>query len=697
MTAENAAERLAAALTARGCQVRRNTAQCPAHEDRTPSLSFRQIEGQVLVHCHAGCATADVVAALGLSMRDLFDEPREGVRYSYTDVTGTATRVVHRTPDKRFRQSGDTSTPQLYRLPRVVEAVAAGTTVYVVEGEKDVHALEAVGAVTTTSPMGASNWPKVDTSPLKGAHVVVVPDQDDVGRRYALDVLASLDGVAASVTVARPKVGKDAADHVAAGYGLNELIPVDAPPATGHRTLTLTSASSIKPRPVRWAWEGRIALGTLALDAGREGIGKSLLGCWMAAHVTRGTLPGAYYGTPRAVIIAATEDSWEHTLVPRLMAAGADLDLVFRVDVTTAEGVGTGPSLPRDLVALERAVRESGTALIILDPLMSRLDAQLDTHKDAEVRLALEPLVALADRTGAAILGLIHVNKSSSTDPLNVVMASRAFTAVARSVLFVMLDPDDETTRLVGQPKNNLGSTDLPTLAFQVDSTHVADTDEGPVWTGRLTWRGERTESIRDVLEASGESADARSATSEAAGWLEDHLTSKGGTDDSASIKEAGRRAGHSKDALIRALNRLKGTSEARGFPRRTYWSLPGTQPQSSQPSGRSPGESATTATTATTGDNGRSVVAVNAVDAVVASLPRTRDDCVPEDEEPDIFELIRHGGEPASMCLGCGELVADTDMASGDTCRRCAAECPSCGWPLDSHGHKANCERGAA
>jgi len=63
--------------------------------------------------------------------------------------------------------------------------------------------------------------------------------------------------------------------------------------------------------------------------------------------------------------------------------------------------------------------------------------------------------------SGAAVVGLIHVNKSVSTDALNTIMASRAFAAVARWVLFVMIDPDDESTRLLGLPKNNLGRTDL--------------------------------------------------------------------------------------------------------------------------------------------------------------------------------------------------------------------------------------------
>jgi len=625
-----ATERILDALSARSCRPKQSgsywSARCPAHEDRNPSLTVRPIEGMALVKCHRepSCDTADVMAALGLEMADLYDE-RGRASYSYTDRTGAPTRTVHRkvdaTADKRFTQSGQTSgQTELYRLPKVIAAVAAGTTVYLVEGEKDVHALESLGGVATTSPMGASNWAKVDRSPLVGAHVIVVPDQDEAGARYCRDVVATLTNLAASVRLGRPKAGKDAADHVAAGHDLDDLDVRDPPPT--HRTVKLTPASSIKVRPVRWLWDGRVALGTLALLGGREGIGKSTIGYTLAGDIARGRLPGVHAGTARSVIVCATEDSWEHTIKPRLMAADADCDLVYRVDVATPEGVDTSLSLPKDLVGLEQRVREVNAALILLDPLMSRLDATLDTHRDAEVRLALEPLVRVADNTQAAIVGLIHVNKSQSTDPLTLLMASRAFAAVARAVLFVMTDPDDESTRLLGQPKNNLGRTDLPTLTFRIEGAHVADTDEGAVWTGHVVWQGDRAETIREVLESAGEGTEARTATGEAADWLTDWLTSVGGTDESARIKEAGRKAGHSQSSLKRARTRIGATTDSHGFPRQTYWTLPGTAVQSDQPSGTSPGESGPTEPTGPTAVQQQPVGPVGSVSPVSPPLP---------------------------------------------------------------------------
>lgn len=208
--------------------------------------------------------------------------------------------------------------------------------------------------------------------------------------------------------------------------GIFSTPPPEPEPERGTRSVHLTCAATIKPRPVRWLWADRLALGVLALLGGREGIGKSIFAYTLAAMITRGTLQGADFGRPRAVIVAATEDSWEHTIIPRLMAAGADLTKVFRVDVATSEAVDTALSLPRDLPGLERSVTEVDAAAILLDPLMSRLDSGLDSHKDAEVRLALEPLVSLADRTAATVIGLIHVNKSTSSDPLTTLMARTA-------------------------------------------------------------------------------------------------------------------------------------------------------------------------------------------------------------------------------------------------------------------------------
>lgn len=296
------------------------------------------------------------------------------------------------------------------------------------------------------------------------------------------------------------------------------------------RQVSVTWASGIALRRVKWCWEGRLAVGTLGLLAGPEGLGKSTVACTIGAELTRGNLPGEHQGRPRPVLVAATEDSWSHTIAPRFLAAEADLSRVGRIDVTV--GDHTLPiSLPDDLEGLARLIGDTGAALLILDPLISRLSAQLDSHRDGEVRQALEPLVAIAEETGVAIVGLIHHNKSGRSDPLDLVMASKAFTAVARSVHTVIRDPDDETgrQRYFGTPKNNLGTIDLPTLTFTIEP-HVYETSEGDGSTGRIAWGPTHAERIDDLLRRAQSKAEGKvTKTDKATEWLRDHMEANGG------------------------------------------------------------------------------------------------------------------------------------------------------------------------
>ena len=238
-----------------------------------------------------------------------------------------------------------------------------------------------------------------------------------------------------------------------------------------------------------------MATGSLTLIAGQEGLGKSTVAYSLAADLTRGRLPGVHRGTAKGGADRGYGDSWAHTIVPRLMAAGADLDLIYRVEAVSVLGTHSAVSLPKDNEALLDAIDQTGAALVLLDPLMSRVAAGLDTHRDQEVRQALEPLVDIADQTGAVVCGLIHFNKTGSSDPLNSVMASKAFTAVARTVNVVVKDTDDETgrRRLFATPKSNLGPDDLPLLAFTITG-HEIPTAEGPAFAiaDSMGWRSLR-------------------------------------------------------------------------------------------------------------------------------------------------------------------------------------------------------------
>jgi hypothetical protein len=243
-----------AALEAAGSRRDGRNWQCPSHEDRQPSLSVSEgRDGTVLFKCHAGCATETVVKALGLELADLFAPKRRTAKreitatYRYVDEQGALLFEVVRYVPKAFSQrrraqEGDppdridrdgwvwsmgSTRRVLYRLPKVVAAVLAGEPVYVAEGERDVHALEAAGVVATCNPMGAGKWREEYGQTLAGATVVVVADADSAGRDHARTTAASLERAGSTVRVVEPAVGKDAADHLAAGKTLADLRPLD--------------------------------------------------------------------------------------------------------------------------------------------------------------------------------------------------------------------------------------------------------------------------------------------------------------------------------------------------------------------------------------------------------------------------------------------------------------------------------------
>lgn len=225
------------------------SASCPAHDDRRPSLSIKQGDGgRLLLKCHAGCTYEAILRAVKLEPRDLRQKDRDQewtpngpavAVYGYVDEDGRPLFDVCRTADKQFSQRRPDPSSKtgwawnlkevrrvLYRLPEVLAAAAAGETVYVAEGEKDVHALESAGAIATCNPGGAGKWRGEYAQALAGANVIVIADRDEAGRKHADAVAGSLAGVAASVQVVEAGVGKDAADLLAAGRNLADFLPV---------------------------------------------------------------------------------------------------------------------------------------------------------------------------------------------------------------------------------------------------------------------------------------------------------------------------------------------------------------------------------------------------------------------------------------------------------------------------------------
>ncbi|MFJ8935374.1 AAA family ATPase [Streptomyces sp. NPDC102365] len=356
------------------------------------------------------------------------------------------------------------------------------------------------------------------------------------------------------------------------------------------RRIVLTPASAVRMRRVRWLWDtspegvpphshGRIPMHSLTIAAGGPGLGKSQFAIWMAAQITRGTLPGELFGSPRSVIYASTEDSWAYTIAPRLVAAGADMDRVFHIAVHDDETLHARLTLPSDISLLGEACETYSVALLVADPLLSMIDDKVDDYRAREVRAALEPLVSMADRYCFTILGLAHFTKSGAADPLSRIAGSGAFGQLVRAaVVFSRIEDgeDGEDRRVLSQVKNNLGREGLPSFEYRIQSASV-DTPEGPTDTSRFVLGPESLTSVTEQMSNSGRTPEENDATNEAASWLRGHLTDHGGTDEMKTIKAVGVKEGYSSSALDRAKRKLKIKTKQTGFGKdnRSFWYLP--------------------------------------------------------------------------------------------------------------------------
>jgi KaiC/GvpD/RAD55 family RecA-like ATPase len=344
------------------------------------------------------------------------------------------------------------------------------------------------------------------------------------------------------------------------------------------RKIVLTPASEIVPEPVVWAWEdqgyGRIPAGALTVAAGREGTGKSSFGIWLAAQITRGVLPGSFHSKPRAVIYGAVEDSWKHTLVPRLMAAGADLTKVYRIEVQVDEDEFGTLVLPSDILMLEKAIRDNGVALVVLDPLMSTIGAGIDTHRERDTRTALDPLARLADRTHCMVLGIAHFSKGTGSDASSLITGSGAFKNVPRAVFgFAVDDSDDNGYRVMTQTKNSLGRSDLPSLLYQIEDQAVP-TPTGDAHVGRLVWLGETDRTVEAILAERGSDPETAAERLDAAKWLASYLADNGGEAETIDVLKAGEKVGFSKDALKRAKSKAGVVSRKESMDAGWMWVL---------------------------------------------------------------------------------------------------------------------------
>lgn len=483
-------------------------------------------------------------------------------------------------------------------LYRLLDLANDSGPVYVVEGEKAADAARNIGLLATTSAHGAGSAEKSDWSPLAGRDVIILPDQDEAGRKYAQLVgkhLLGLDPPARVRSVELPGLneGEDIVEFIKARDSVQsqsirrevEALVQTSPVMDSQEIIggpVLTCFADVESRPVTWLWKDRIALGRIVLLSGLPGEGKTFLLTDISARVTTGSpWPDGGGNAPEGeVILISVEDDPGDTLRPRLEAHYADLrrvHLLSAVRHIDEDGKMTERMFSlQDIVALELALRRRPECrLVVVDPIGSFLGGRTDAHRDNEVRSILAPLAQLAVKYNVAVVVIAHRRKSASSIADDLVLGSRAFTGLARAVWHLIRDPKDKRRRLLLPGKNNLAA-EGDGLAFAIEGEPA-----------RLYWERDPVRMTADEAIAAeakergakpGPTADARIAAEE---WLKEVL--KNGpvpsgdprNPEPGTIRFMAKEAGVSWSTVRRAAEALGVRAEKSRLSDKWQWRLP--------------------------------------------------------------------------------------------------------------------------
>jgi hypothetical protein len=369
------------------------------------------------------------------------------------------------------------------------------------------------------------------------------------------------------------KTGVD--DYLAAGDGTAIDLHKMADEAPDEDAIPIgTWMSEIEPERIEWLWDRRLPLGKITMLDGDPGRGKSMILYDLAARVTTGKpLPDGQPLEKGGALIVSMEDGAADTIVPRFLASGGD--------PTRAKIIGSEQPLmiPDDLDRLERAIRQTNARFVAIDPVMSFLADNVNTNSDQQVRRALQPLVDVAERTGAAIVLCRHLNKSSGGETIYRGQGSIGFIGIARSGLMAGGHPDEEDVFVLAGAKGNLAKKP-DSLAYRIKG---AVTPDG-VPTATVEYLGISAVTADQMNAAPGEE---RSALTEAKEFLRDVL--RAGPVWGKQIKKEASEADIAWRTVERAKAELKVQTYKDTGSGKWMWVLPGAPEDGDEPRRSSP------------------------------------------------------------------------------------------------------------
>ncbi len=469
----------------------------------------------------------------------------------------------------------------LYRSEKLKEFDPA-VPVALVEGEKCADALAGIGVQAVGTVTGASSCPnKKVLGTLTAFHVVLWADFDVPGRAHMRKVAKILEPLAASVKEVKPPKGApegwDAGDVVAERREdgaseetiRDEILGLIGRARTAGSVARVWSVLEVVPMPVEWLWPDRIPFGCLTLLDGDPGVGKSTVALDIAARLSRGdAMPdGRGGGAPSCALILSVEDDPGRVIRPRLELAGADLSRIKLMDMPRDGEEGPPPMIPTDLGEIEKAITREGIRLVVLDPLMALLDAEVNTWRDQDVRQVLAPLAAVAQKTGTAVLMIRHLTKGEGTKAIYRGGGSIGIAGAARSVLMATDEKDSESgKKLLSRVKCNLGPP--------VDSAVFRLVRDAGLAHCRVVWDGTSPVQADDLLSTRAEDREERGAREEAREFLLELLAAG-----PVKAKEAQRQAKEAgiSPASLRRVKTAAGVMSRKGFVDGEWtWTLPG-------------------------------------------------------------------------------------------------------------------------